>query len=156
MGGNWTMVCYLLNGGAFFAELWTLSSGHGYAWVFENSWICWLIFPQLSHFLRESPNTSYLWQTPVPYLAWPLIRRKGARGKTEKIAINSKKSQFFCLYSREINFKEYIFPVFFTSGFLSFWFCKHHFFASSCFHLYYLVKMSQLVRTKIRILIQMV
>ena len=30
LGGNSTMVCYLLDGGAVFAELWTLSRGHGY------------------------------------------------------------------------------------------------------------------------------
>jgi len=56
----------------------------------------------------------------VPYLAWPLIRRKGARGKTETIVINSKKSQFFCLYSREIIFQGVHIPCFFHFRFSKF------------------------------------
>ena len=113
----------LLDGGAVFAELWALSCGHGYAWSFKKSWICRLIFYHLSHFSRESLNISYLRQNPVPYLAWPLIRRKGALGKNETIAIYSKKYQFFCLYSREIIFQGVNISCFFTSGFLSSWFC---------------------------------
>jgi len=31
LGGNLKMVCYLLDGGAVFAELWKLSRGHGFA-----------------------------------------------------------------------------------------------------------------------------
>ena len=54
------MVCYLLDGGAVFAELWILSRGHRFARAFKSSWICRLIFSQLSHISQESPNTSYL------------------------------------------------------------------------------------------------
>ena len=49
----------------------------------------------------------------MPYLALPFIRCKGTQGKTETIAINSKNTQFFRLYSREIIFQGVHIPCFF-------------------------------------------
>ena len=38
------MVCYLLDGGAVFAELWTLSRGHGYAELLKTLGFVGLFF----------------------------------------------------------------------------------------------------------------
>jgi len=64
-----------------------------------------LFFLSYLTFYWKSLNTSHLRQILLPYLVYPLIRRKRAIGKTETIVINSKKSYFNCPCSREITFQ---------------------------------------------------
>ena len=49
----------------------------------------------------------------MPFIPWTFTKRKRARGKTETIVINSKKSQFFCLYLGVIIFQGVHIPCLF-------------------------------------------
>ena len=83
MGGNWTMVCCLSDGGAFFAGVWALSCGSWFTRVTDHLRLWRHILSQLSILSKKSTDSAYRGQTSLQYLARSLIIQNIILGRTK-------------------------------------------------------------------------